>query len=64
MVSDHVEMLHLMALEAMRSDHAVRAQALFDASDYLHFLETTMLDEMEELISRIAALETELRSLR
>ena len=64
MVSDHVEMLLLMALEAMRSDHTVRAQALFDASDYLLFLETSMLDEMEELISRIAALETELRSLR
>ena len=57
-------MLHLMALEAMRSYHTVRAQALFDASDYLLFLETSMLDEMEELISRIAALETELQSLR
>jgi hypothetical protein len=63
-MTDHVEMLHLLAFDAMRADDIDRAQALFDASDYLLFLETSLMDEMEELISRIAALETELQSLR
>jgi hypothetical protein len=63
-MTDHVEMLHLLAFDAMRADDIDRAQALFDASDYLLFLETSLMDEMEEFISRIAALETELRSLR
>jgi hypothetical protein len=63
-MTDHVEMLHLLAFDAMRADDIDRAQALFDASDYLLFLETSLMDEMEEFISRIAALETELQSLR
>ena len=63
-MTDYVEMLHLLAFDAMRADDIDRAQALFDASDYLLFLETSLMDEMEEFISRIAALETELQSLR
>jgi hypothetical protein len=63
-MTDHVEMLHLLAFDAMRADDIDRAQALFDASDYLLFLETSLMDEMEEFISRIAALETELQYLR
>ena len=63
-MTDHVEMLHLLAFDSMRADDIDRAQALFDASDYLLFLETSLMDEMEEFISRIAALETELQYLR
>lgn len=61
---DHPETLHLLALQALRDGDELRAQALFDASDYLVFLETSMLDELEGLIDQIAALEAELESLR
>lgn len=63
-MTDHVEMLHLLAHDARRVDDKLRAKVLFEAAEYLNFLETSLLDEMEELISRIAALETELQSLR
>lgn len=63
-MTDHVEMLHLLALDALRVQDEMKARVLTDAADYLAFLETSMLDEMEGLIDRISALETELGSLR
>jgi hypothetical protein len=63
-VTDHVEMLRLLAVDALRVKDDMRAQVLFDAADYLAFLETSMMDEMDELISRIASMEEELGSLR
>jgi len=63
-VTDHVEMLRLLAVDALRVKDDMRAQVLFDAADYLAFLETSMMDEMEELISRIASMEEELGSLK
>lgn len=63
-MTDHAEMLHLLALDALRVQDEMRARVLMDAADYLAFMETSMLDEMEGLIDRIAALETELEFLR
>lgn len=63
-MTDHVEMLRLLAVDALRVKDDMRAQVLFDAADYLAFLETSMMDEMDELISRIASMEEELGSLR
>lgn len=64
MSHDHVEMLRLLAVDALRVKDDMRAQVLFDAADYLAFLETSMMEEMDELISRIASMEKELGSLR
>lgn len=64
MSHDHVEMLRLLAVDALRVKDDMRAQVLFDAADYLSFLETSMMEEMDELISRIASMEKELGSLR
>ena len=63
-MTDHVEMLRLLAVDALRVKDDMRAQVLFEAADYLAFLETSMMDEMDELISRIASMEEELGSLR
>ena len=67
-MTDHVEMLHLLALDARRVDDQLRAKVLYEAAEYLNFLEQSMTRELEEMrdgfISRIAALETELESLR
>ena len=63
-MTDHAEMLHLLALDALRVQDEMRARVLMDAADYLAFMETSMLDEMEGLIDRISELETELESLR
>lgn len=67
-MSDHAEMLYLLSLDALRVEDPVRAKILFDAAEYLRFLETSLMDEMDEMrdafTSRIAALETELESLR
>lgn len=67
-MTDHVEMLHLLALDARRVDDNIRAKILFEAAEYLEFLEQSMGDEMERMreafISRIAELETELEYLK
>lgn len=63
-MTDHVEILRLLAVDALRVKDEMRAQVLFDAADYLAFLETSMMEEMDELISRIASMEEELGSLR
>lgn len=64
MSHDHVEMLRLLAVDALRVKDDMRAQVLFEAADYLAFLETSMMEEMDELISRISLMEKELGSLR
>jgi hypothetical protein len=38
-MTDHVEMLHLLALDARRVDDQLRAKVLFDAAEYLNFLD-------------------------
>ena len=67
-MSDHAEMLYLLSLDALRVEDSVRAKILFDAAEYLRFLETSLMDEMDAMrdtfTSKIAALETELESLR
>jgi hypothetical protein len=67
-MTDHVEMLHLLALDARRVEDHIKAKVLFDAAEYLEFLEQSMGEEMERMrdifISRISALETELESLK
>ena len=67
-MSDHAEMLYLLSLDALRVEDPVRAQILFEAAEYLRFLETSLMDEMDAMrdtfTSKIAALETELESLR
>jgi hypothetical protein len=67
-MTDHVEMLHLLALDARRVEDNIKAKILFEAAEYLNFLQESMGDEMEmmrdALISQIAALETELESLK
>ena len=70
-MTDHVEMLHLLALDARRVDDQLRAKVLFDAAEYLNFLEQSAVEEIDtlretitRLTSQIAALETELQSLR
>ena len=44
--ANHVEFLRLMALAEPQTD---RAAALTAAAEYLDFLETTVLEELEEL---------------
>ena len=67
-MTDHVEMLHLLALDARRVEDHIKAKVLVEAAEYLSFLQQSMGEEMEmmrdALISRIAALETELESLK
>jgi hypothetical protein len=70
-MTDHVEMLHLLALDARRLEDHIRSKILFDAAEYLNFLEQSAVEEindMRETITRqssqIAALETELESLK
>ena len=70
-MTDHVEMLHLLALDARRVGDKLRDKILFEAAEYLNFLEQSTIkeiDEMRETITRqtsqIAALETELESLK
>lgn len=70
-MTDHVEMLHLLALDARRVDDQLRAKVLFEAAEYLNFLEQSAVSEIdtmrEQIIqqaSRIAELEQELESLR
>lgn len=70
-MTDHVEMLHLLALDARRVDDQLRAKVLFEAAEYFNFLEqsaveeiSTMREQITQMASRIAELETELQSLR
>ena len=70
-MTDHVEMLHLLALDARRVGDQMRDKVLFEAAEYLNFLEQSVIaeiDAMREQItqqaSRIAELESELESLR
>lgn len=70
-MTDHVEMLHLLALDARRVDDQLRGKVLFEAAEYLNFLEQSAVNEIDtmretimQLTSRIAELETELQSLR
>jgi hypothetical protein len=70
-MTDHVEMLHLLALDARRVDDKLRAQIIFEAAEYLNFLEQSAIEEINEMretitrqTSQIAALETELESLK
>ena len=70
-MTDHVEMLHLLALDARRVDDQLRAKVLFEAAEYLNFLEQSAVEEIDtlretitRLTSQIAELETELQSLR
>ena len=70
-MSDHVEMLHLLALDARRVDDRLKAKVLYEAAEYLNFLEQSAVEEIDTMratISRltcqIAALETELESLK
>ena len=70
-MTDHVEMLHLLALDARRVDDNIRAKILFEAAEYLNFLEQSAIEEINDMretitrqTSRIAELETELESLK
>ena len=63
-MTDHVEMLHLLALDARRVEDHLRHKVLFEAAEYLNFLEQSAIAEIDELRSQIASLEAELESLR
>lgn len=49
---DHVEFLRLMALSEPQAE---RAALLMAAANYLEFLETSILDELDELFTRLRA---------
>jgi hypothetical protein len=70
-MTDHVEMLHLLALDARRVEDRIKAKILFEAAEYLNFLEQSAVGEINEMretitrqTSRIAELEKELESLK
>ena len=70
-MTDHVEMLHLLALDARRVGDQLRDKVLFEAAEYLNFLEQSVVEEINDMretitrqTSRIAELETELESLK
>ena len=70
-MTDHVEMLHLLALDAQRVDDQLRAKVLFDAAEYLNFLEQSAIEEIDtmreritQMTAQIAEMEAELESLR
>ena len=47
---DHVEFLRLMALSEPQTE---RAAALMAAANYLEFLETSILEELEEIFTQL-----------
>lgn len=70
-MTDHVEMLHLLALDARRVGDQLRDRVLFEAAEYLNFLEQSAIEEIDtmrqriiQMTARIAELEAELESLR
>ena len=70
-MTDHVEMLHLLALDARRVGDQMRDKVLFEAAQYLNFLEQSAIEEIDtmrqriiQMAARIAELEAELESLR
>jgi len=70
-MTDHVEMLHLLALDARRVDDRIKEKILFEAAEYLNFLEQSAVEEIDTMratISRLTcqnvAMAAELESLK